>query len=229
MRRSGVRTLGLGLLAFVLGCDLAEIDKAGQPNPSSAPPPAPSAPSAPALPAPAPPPPPVVPAPTAAAKEPVLGLSAGAALAGLFVNQLRVTPASQQATMDHFRASSPQKAAALRHELTFYAVFKAPFARRIEVRALDERSVEIGRSEREAAISQPTDSARYVTVRFDARLPLERVWTYVVFVDPAPESPAGEPVPTAPKAPPGPPKGAEPAPEPQPLHAPRPGLVPKDP
>lgn len=235
MRRSGVRTWVVGLVALVLGCDLqqkapGEAEQAKKIEPvASAPPIAPTA--APFSPPPAPP---VASAPTALPDQmqPVLGLSAGAALAGLFVNQLRVIPASEQATKDRFRTAGAPAPLPLRHEVTVYAVFKAPFARRLEVRALDEHSAEIGRSEREAPISQPADSSRYVTFRFDPRLPMERVRTFVVYVDPAPEVPV-EDVPrplasTKPSVKPVP-RPPAPPPEPQPLDSPRPGLVPKDP
>lgn len=235
MRRSGVRTWVVGLVALVLGCDLqqkapGEGEQAKKVEPvASAPPIAPTA--APFSPPPAPP---VASAPTRLPDQmqPVLGLSAGAALAGLFVNQLRVIPASEQATKDRFRTAGAPAPLPLRHEVTVYAVFKAPFARRLEVRALDEHSAEIGRSEREAPISQPADSSRYVTFRFDPRLPMERVRTFVVYVDPAPEVPV-EDVPrplasTKPSVKPVP-RPPAPPPEPQPLDSPRPGLVPKDP
>ena len=235
MRRSGVRTWVVGLVALVLGCDLqqkapGEGEQVKKVEPvASAPPIAPTA--APFSPPPAPP---VASAPTGLSDQmqPVLGLSAGAALAGLFVNQLRVIPASEQATKDRFRTAGAPAPLPLRHEVTVYAVFKAPFARRLEVRALDEHSAEIGRSEREAPISQPADSSRYVTFRFDPRLPMERVRTFVVYVDPAPEVPV-EDVPrplasTKPSVKPVP-RPPAPPPEPQPLDSPRPGLVPKDP
>jgi hypothetical protein len=153
-------------------------------------------------------------------------------LAGLFVNQLRVIPASEQATKDRFRTAGAPAPVPLRHEVTLYAVFKAAFARRLEVRALDEHSAEIGRSEREAAITQPADSSRYVIFRFDPRLPLERVRTFVVYVDPAPEVPVEEAPPPLASAKPtvkAVPRPPAPPPEPQPLDSPRPGLVPKDP
>jgi len=161
--------------------------------------------------------------------EPVLGLSAGAALAGLFVNQLRVTPASQLPATDRFRTAAPAPVRPLKHEVTLYAVFKEPFARRLELRALDALSAEIGRSEIQAPLSRPADSSSYVTFHFDARLPIERVRTFVVYVDPPPEvaatpEPPVKPAPVRPRNEP-----PRPAPEPEPLSAPKPGLVPKDP
>lgn len=237
MRRSGVRTWVVGLVALVLGCDLeqkapGEGGQAKQLEPVASA--LPTAPTAASLPSSPPLAPPVASAPTGLPDQmqPVLGLSAGAALAGLFVNQLRVIPASEQATKDRFRTANAPAPLPLRHEVTVYAVFKAPFARRLEVRALDEHSAEIGRSEREAPISQPADSSRYVTFRFDPRLPLERVRTFVVYVDPAPEVPV-EDVPrplasTKPSVKPAP-RPPAPPPQPQPLDSPRPGLVPKDP
>lgn len=243
MRRSGVRGWVMGLGALVLGCDLEQIgggvgqkvEEVAAPLPSVAAPPAASSSAS----------PPAIapfaaasaaPAPSAVAETPVpiLGLSAGAALAGLFVNQLRVVPASAQPTKDRFATTAAPPSPPLRHEVTLYVVFKAPFARRLELRALDEHSAEIGRSEREVPITQSADSSRYVTFRFDPRLPIERVRTFVAYVDPAPEALVEEaPAPAASSKPAvkqtSPPEPPAPPPEPQPLDSPRPGLVPKDP
>jgi hypothetical protein len=105
--------------------------------------------------------------------------------------------------------------------VTVYAVFGSAFARRLELRAYDADQGELGRSEREVALSQPADSARYVTFRFDPRTPLAQVKSFVAFVDPSPEADVAPPVVRAAK--PAPP------PEPQFIRPVQPGLVPKDP
>jgi hypothetical protein len=102
--------------------------------------------------------------------------------------------------------------------VTVYAVFGAPFSRRVELRAQDADHAELGRSEREAALSQPRDSARYVTFRFDPRTPLEQVRFFVAYVEPEGVTAL-------------PPGSAKPAPRPEPqfIRPTLPGLVPKDP
>jgi hypothetical protein len=162
----------------------------------------------------------------------VLQLTEGAAAADISVNQLKLTPARvagpvaagsvvpgpvASTTKPRVNASKTP----VWHEVTVYAIFGAPFSRRIELRAHDAKGGELGRSEREAALSQPGDSARYVTFRFDPRMPLDQVRTFDVFVEALPEAPAEPPKP----------KVTKPAPEPQPqfIRPAQPGLVPKDP
>lgn len=142
---------------------------------------------------------------------PKVRLSPGAEAARLAVNQLRVVPADPWV-----------KTKAL-HEVTVYVVFRDAFARHLELRAEDADGAELGRSERQAALTQPADSARYLSFRFDARMPLDKVAAFVAHVDPLPEplpppskNIAMKPIP-------------KPQPEPQFLRSPGPDLVPKNP
>ena len=166
------------------------------------------------------PPPQVATAAPEPPKGPVLELSPGAAAAGVTLNQLRVVPASVAVGTAPAAKPSAKAARPPAHEVTVYAVFGAPFSRRVELRAEDADHAELGRSEREAALSQPRDSARYLTFRFDPRTQLEQVRFFVAYVDPE-----GVPAP--------PPGSATPAPRPEPqpqfIRPTRPGLVPKDP
>jgi hypothetical protein len=164
----------------------------------------------------------------------VLQFTEGALATGLALNQLRITPAPTSAAPVASAPVAPAPPALVAktranaqkvpvwHEVTVYAVFGKPFSRRIELRAHDGSGAELGRSEREPALSQSGDSARYVTFRFDPRMPLDQVRTFVAYVDPSPETVA-EP------APPKVIQQAPPQPEPQFIHPVRPGLVPKDP
>ncbi len=177
----------------------------------------------------------VVPVPATSASseapgEPLVVLSAGAAASGLSLNQLRIVPAPAAYAPPLVFPAKDKPKTPVWHEITVYAVFRSPFARRIELRAEDTDHQELGRTERDAALSQPVDSARFVTLRLDPRVPLDRVKAYVAYVDPSPEpEPAVEP----PKTPP-PVKGTKPPvaprePEPEFLRPSQPGLVPKDP
>ncbi len=238
MRPFPVLLTGLFLLT-TLGCDqLLKREGEGKqspPAPASAPVPVAKAPSA--VPSSAPPPAassaqPV--APPAAEAGPVLQLTPGAEAAGLAVNQLRVVPApilaASVAPLPSTSAAKPRLNAAktpVWHEVTVYAVFRGPFARRIELRAHgvdrgEQGRAELGRSEREAALSQPGDSSRYVTFRFDPRMPLDQVRTFDVYVDPDPQASPEAPPAKASAKPPSPP-------EPQFIRPIRPDLVPKDP
>ena len=237
MRVSSIRALLPSLIALgVLGCDAlkgllhegpeavsarAPVEPAPLATPSSAPPALPVATLAPAAVAAEPQVANVAPE---APKEPVLELSAGAAAAGVTLNQLRILPApTAPAAVSTASATKPGAKTAKPpawHEVTVYAVFGAPFSRRVELRAQGADHAELGRSEREAALSQPRDSARYLTFRFDPRTQLEQVRFFVAYVDPE-----GVPAP--------PPGSATPAPRPEPqpqfIRPVRPGLVPKDP
>lgn len=174
-----------------------------------------------------------VPATSASAEvpsEPFVVLSAGAAASGLSLNQLRIVPAPSAYAPPLVFPSKPKAKVPVWHEITVYAVFRSPFARRIELRAEDADHQELGRTEQEAALSQAVDSARFVTLRLDPRVPLEQVKAFVAYVDPSPE-PEAEVEPPKPQPPvkgtkpPAPPR----EPEPEFLRPNQSGLVPKDP
>lgn len=219
-----VRVLGPWVGAvLVLGCELVPRETSEGAAPSataSAPPSAAVA----AAPVPAPPVPapsisaaasasaPVPPEPDRAVRLPKLLLSPGAEASRLALNQLRMVPADGWV-----------KAKAL-HEVTVYVVFREPFSRRLELRAEGADGAELGRSEREAPLAQPGDSARYLSFRFDARMPLDKVAAFVAHVDPLPELAPPLPKNFASMKP-----SPKPQPEPQFIRPPGPDLVPKNP
>lgn len=235
MKRLGVL---LGSLAFAqLGCETI-FDYGGEERrepakevPAEAAPATPPAP-APVVSAAATPP---APAPSASAEAPggpLLLLSPGAEASGIMLNQLRVVPPPPPGPVVLFPKPKPKKPAW--HEVTVYAVFRAAFPRRLELRAVDADHQELGRTEREVALNQPADTAGFVTLRLDPRVPLDQVKAYVAYVDPSPEPEADEEPPVPPKPAPTAVKPPRPTPapaEPQPEYlAPKQsGLVPKDP
>lgn len=177
----------------------------------------------------------VVPVPAASASaeapgEPSVILSSGAIRSGLSLNQLRVVPAPTAYAPPLVLPSKDKPKTPVWHEITLYGVFRSEFARRVELRAEDADHQELGRTEREAALHQPADSARFVTFRLDPRVPLERVKAFVAYVDPSPEPEAEEPPKAAPVAAKPPKTTSPPAPpEPEYLGPKQSGLVPKDP